>query len=303
MIETALALARWLQFAAAALLCGAPAFCLYALSPAAFVAERVWIRGVLVWAASVALIAAIFMLLAESAEMSGDLASAVDPGVIWSVASGTFFGAVWFVRLAFLAIFAVFVFRFEGGAIARVVLAILGCIIAASLAWQGHGGEGAGALGAWHRIADVVHLLAASIWIGALVVILRLLRREASAEASLDGLMRFSEIGPFVVAALILTGLVNAWALTAPRSLMQAIATPYAMVLAVKLVLFACMLGLAVVNRFTLTPKLAAALRGASDTPQAVAAARLSVAVETALAVLVLVAVAALGILEPPSAL
>jgi putative copper resistance protein D len=100
----------------------------------------------------------------------------------------------------------------------------------------------------------------------------------------------------------LVTGLVNAWALTAPHSISDALATDYARVLLIKIALFAMMLGLAALNRFSLTPRLAAAAdeRAAAA---AIAALRRSIAIETGRAALVLVAVAALGVMEPPSAL
>jgi putative copper resistance protein D len=302
MIETGLALARWLQFASAVLLCGVPAFCFYGMSSAAFAAKRAWIKRVLLWAVAVALIGALFMLFAESAEMSGDIASAADAGTILSVASGTFFGAVWFVRLALLAILAIFIIGFDGSGDDRFVLAVFGSLFAASLAWQGHGGEGAGALGAIHRVADIVHILAASVWIGALMVLVHLLARNAPGDAALYGLTRFSGVGPFAVASLVVTGLVNVWALAAPRPIVEAVSTPYAMVLGAKIALFTGMLGLAAVNRFAHTRNLAAALEEPSKTERAVAAVRQSVLIETVLAIFVLIAVAVLGVLEPPNA-
>jgi putative copper resistance protein D len=304
MLETGLAAARWLQFAVAMLLCGVPTFCLYGMAPAARAAERLWLRRLLVGAIAAGLIAALLLLMTESAEMSGDPVSAVDPATIWSVVSGTYFGAVWLARLALLAAFAILIFSASAARVGW--LAILGLAATASLAWQGHGGEGGAALGIIHRAADVAHLVAASIWIGALVVLAHLLSRASRnpdvAPAALYGLTRFSGIGALVVATLIASGLINAWALTAPRPILEALATPYAFVLGGKLALFVGMLGLAALNRYTLTPLLEQSLAGDVEVRAAIAGARWSVAIETSLAVLVLVAVSVLGVMEPPNA-
>jgi len=305
MIEAGLAAARWLQFAAAVLLCGAPAFCLYALTPSMLVREGVWLKRLWLGALSAAAVAALLTLLAESAEMSGGVASAIDPATIWSVAAGTYFGTVWFVRLALLLVLSTFAVRFGRSSLDGYLFASLGTVFAASLAWQGHGGEGAGMLGPMHRIADVVHMLAASVWIGALVVLTHLVNRGRAgadeAQAAHAALVRFSGVGPFVVAALILTGVMNTWALTAPRPWVAAIASPYAWVLALKLALFAGMLGLAALNRLALTPRLQAALAN-GGLEGAISNARRSVLIETVLAFFVLAAVSALGVMEPPSA-
>ena len=101
MIEIALVASRWMQFAPAAILCGAPAFYLYGL-PSGATGDAVWLRRLLLGATFVGVIAACLMLLAESAEMSGDGASAFKPDVVWAVMSDTFFGAVWIVRLILL---------------------------------------------------------------------------------------------------------------------------------------------------------------------------------------------------------
>ena len=63
--------------------------------------------------------------------------------------------------------------------------------------------------------------------------------------------------------------------------------------------MFASMLLLAAANRFWLTPRLSARLDSTSGLESAVAALRLSLLTETALAILVLAAVAWLGTLAP----
>ena len=71
------------------------------------------------------------------------------------------------------------------------LLAGLGGAAAASFAWTGHGADGR-----VHTGADVVHLLAAMIWLGALPVLaILVLDRRDPARASL-ALHGFSAIGP-----------------------------------------------------------------------------------------------------------
>jgi putative copper resistance protein D len=122
--------------------------------------------------------------------------------------------------------------------------------------------------------------------------------------AAAYGLSRFSGIGSLVVATLLVSGVVNAWALTAPHSIGEALATDYARLLLVKIALFAMMLALAALNRFSLSPRLAASAATNEDASgAAIVALRRNVLLETGLAALVLLAVAALGVMEPPSAL
>ncbi|HTY50701.1 MAG TPA: CopD family protein, partial [Steroidobacteraceae bacterium] len=115
------------------------------------------------------------------------------------------------------------------------------------------------------------------------------------------GLVRFSSLGPWVVAVLALTGVINAWALIGPASWRAILGTQYGLVLLAKLLLFAGMLVFAAHNRLRLTPGLEAALAAAAGSGPALRALRASLLAETVLAVLVLAAVAWLGTLEPPS--
>jgi putative copper resistance protein D len=108
-------------------------------------------------------------------------------------------------------------------------------------------------------------------------------------------LVRFSGAGPAIVVVLIFTGLINSWFLIGPENALSFARSPYGSALAIKIVLFGGMLLLAALNRYRLTPRLAAA-----DARSAVAALRLSLAGETALAFLVLCAVALMGTLDPP---
>ena len=305
MVEIALVVSRWLQFAAAAALCGVPAFFLYGIQPSARVAGRA--MKLLLASTLLGLAAAILMLLAQSAEMSGDPGSAFKPDVVWGVVSDTYFGVVWIVRFALLIAMAALVIALPVGRARWAVLTAVGVLVAASLAWMGHGREGEGALGIAHLYGDILHVLAASVWIGALVVLLQLLWLAAQGgdeerAVAARALSRFSGVGALVVATLLLTGLVNAWAMTAPHSLSEALNTGYFRLLLVKIALFATMLALAALNRFSLSPRLGSA-RDAFASKKAIVALRRSVLIETGLAVLVLVAVAALGVMEPPSAL
>jgi len=102
-----------------------------------------------------------------------------------------------------------------------VAQAILGALVVASFTWVGHGIYDSCLSGILHTGADVPHLLAAGVWIGAFVplrvLIMRSLktRSEGDAYAALEGLERFSGIGPAAVSILFATGLINSWFLVA----------------------------------------------------------------------------------------
>ena len=182
----------------------------------------------------------------------------------------------------------------------------LGFVTTASLAWMGHGAATEVALGPMHLLSDVVHALAAAVWIGALVALVLLaLNRSPSAAKNTalhTALRRFSGVGSAAVAVLVITGVINAWVLVGPGRVTDLLATPYGRVLALKVLLFAAMLALAAVNRFRLTPEFGRALYEDGQPKRALAALRRSLALETGTALLVLLLVAWLGTLAPPAA-
>jgi putative copper resistance protein D len=166
---------------------------------------------------------------------------------------------------------------------------LLSGLALASLAWSGHAAAGEGVAG-WGRIAaDMAHLLAAGVWLGALVGFVGLARR-AGPEAA-NALARFSGVGGAVVAVLAATGLINLFLDSDARPLTALTAGPWGWLLLAKLGAFAAMLALAAANRFVLTPRL--------RDSGAAGAIRLSLALETALGLAVLILVAVLGRLSP----
>jgi putative copper resistance protein D len=305
MLEAALLIGRFLQFAAASLLFGAPLFLLYGPS----IAPTGTVRRLLIGAAVAAIAASLILLAAQTGEMTGNAADAFDPATAWVVASDTHFGAVWSIRSALIVCSLIALSMLAPGRLLWVSQSLLGGLMLASLAFTGHGGMGEGGLGQIHLVADSLHLLAAGVWLGALPLLLLLIvgaQRDPNAnQAALIGLVRFSAIGPVVVSVLVLSGLINAWVLIGPEraleALGQAYGQAYGQVLAIKLVLVAAMLGFAAWNRWKLTPLLRAAIAGSSE-QTALRRLRLSVGAETALALLVLALVALLGTLEPPMA-
>jgi putative copper resistance protein D len=238
-----------------------------------------------------------------TASMTGRLAGAGDPTALVLVLGATEFGRVWLLRLVLLAALIVLLAIGRAAPAVSMLEIILAALVVASLAWVGHGGEGQGSGTVLHRLADAVHLLAGSLWIGALValVLLHRVARSTADEARVlaTALLRFSAIGPAVVVLLIFTGLINSWFLVGPEHALSLAASSYGLVLAAKIFLFAAMLLLAGVNRYWLTPQLSAALwrRQPGTTIRAL---RLSLIAETGLGFAVLAAVAALGTLAPP---
>lgn len=307
--------ARLLQFTFVLTLFGSSLFYLYGFNAgAANVPPRSWAwpHRILLIACLGALCATILWVMAETALLTSDVKNAVDPSWLWSIVSDSQIGRVHFLRFTLLLISLVVLWRLPQPRIRWTAQAILGALLVASFAWSGHGVRDQGSAGTVHTGADVLHLLAAGVWIGALVplgiLILRSLRTqtENDARVTYESLESFSGIGLAVVSVIVLTGLVNSWFLIGLVNWRRLFTTAYGLSLVVKLVLFGFMLILAAANRFVLSPRLGFivgdSVAGADPVGLAMAlrALRRSVLIETFLALLVVGAVALLGTLEPP---
>jgi putative copper resistance protein D len=244
--------------------------------------------------------------MAQAGEMTGVEADAFNANTVWAVATDTYFGHVWLTRLVFILAALGAAVSAPRNRLGWATQTAIGAAVAASLAWMGHGAADAGGGGLLHLVADLLHLLAAGAWLGALVpltILLNSANRNSDAAkvgAAEFALTHFSGIGPFIVALLILTGLVNSWFLVSPAHVFDLGRSPYGVALIVKLLLFGGMLALAGANRFVLGPRLSAARVAHDGERSAINVLRRSVLTETALAALVLVAVALLGTLAPP---
>ncbi|MDB5459465.1 MAG: copper resistance protein CopD [Caulobacteraceae bacterium] len=301
--------ARLAQFSAALILFGAPLFFIYGLPAkgAAAAASLRWPRPLFLGAAIVLLLGAWAALCAQTGIMTDAVGDALKPDVVASVVTGTQFGLITALRggLAILAGLTLWLVRPGRGL--WIALAGSGGVILASFAWSGHGAADEGPGGLLHLVADMIHLWAAGVWIGALAVLALLLaaaRRQpdpVALRALHRGLEGFSGVGTAVVAALIATGLVNSWFLIGPSHLLALFSALYGLLLIAKLIVFAGMLALAAANRFQLTPRLASALESGGSA-EAIGALQRSVAIECLAALAVIALVSMLGTIAPLSA-
>ena len=103
------------------------------------------------------------------------------------------------------------------------------------------------------RPAMFLHGVGVAFWLGALAPLVALLWSRKG--AALPVVQRFSRVAIPVVGVLALTGL--ALAIIQLESFGALVTTRYGIILSIKLVLVAALLGLAALNRFRLTPALA----------------------------------------------
>jgi copper resistance protein D len=291
MLELAVIAVRLLQYLGATVLFGSSLFFVYA-------APEVWPKRLLAGAAALLGLSSLLAIGAQASLFTGSLSAGLTGEALGAVVSSMDLGKAAVVRagaaaLAFLLLLA------PEARLIRLPVAGLAAIATASLAWMGHGAAGENSL---QLAADMIHALAAAIWLGALAAFVVLLRRRSGLAMLHAALCRFSRVGVPVVAVLVLTGLTNSWFLVGPDQVAALATTGYGRLLLVKLALFAGMLVLAARNRNRHTPAIAADLAASSPNPAHVVRLRRSIVCEAALGLGVLIAVAWLGTLAPPAA-
>jgi len=307
-METAVVLLRWAQYMTSFVVTGGALFALYALpagGPSSAVALG-WPRRLLGGSAALLVLASGLGLLLQTAVVAGSLAAALDPSTLASVITEMAMGAASLVRAAAAALALAVLLLAPQGRIGWIAAAALGGVATASMAWMGHGAATEGLAGGVHLLADLAHLAAAAVWIGALIFFVGLAsdrRRDADRTAAFHAaLAGFSSVGSGLVAVLVASGLVNSWFLVGPSGWPALAETAYGRLLLLKLVLFAAMVALAAANRFRLTPALRTALADPTRTDSAVVALRRSLWLELGAALAVVALVAWLGRLAPVTA-
>ena len=231
----------------------------------------------------------------------------VTDGTAWLVLSQTQFGLVWQLRMllgALLAACLTWRGAARSGQLAnalRVLASLCAGVYLGSLAFAGHGAEGLGLDQDIHLVADVLHLIAAGLWLGALVPLVLLLaclwrfQEDGWVSAAAQAGSRFSTLGILAVGILLFSGAINAaFLLTGMHSLID---TDYGRLLLLKLMLAGTMVGLAVINRQYLLPRLSD--RSEAATGSVVRNLIRSTLLEIALGIAIVCIVGALGIMPP----
>lgn len=291
---------RWALVADLMLLFGVPLFAIY--SAAAIRAEiTAPLRSSIAGIALVGILLSILGMAILAATMSGVPLAQIDTATLSILVTQTAVGTAFLVRLAATAVAFVLGLQRSGRRVIVFAVALCGAVALGSLAWSGHGVMDDGRTGTLHLVADIVHLLAAGVWVGALASLLWVLitARHGSTATSHRALADFASVGTASVALVLASGLVNSWLLVGPSNVLSLGTSLYGQLLLIKLVLFAGMASLAAINRFRLTPAMGTA-RTPDDARQALKRLRLSLTLETFAAIFILGLVAWLGTLEPP---
>lgn len=160
------------------------------------------------------------------------------------------------------------------------------------LLWNGHAASSSGVAGGLRLFIGGLHLLAASVWLGAIAGFLLLFAQRTSRRHLHPLLHAFATTGSVLVAVLVATGIlhyawIHDWQATPTLFPVQA----YDRWMLVKLLLFSAMLVLAALHRWWLVPRLSSSTETMT--------LRNSMRLELSLGVGVVAAVAILGTMSP----
>ena len=234
------------------------------------------------WLAAVALVSGIAWALLITASMAGSAAAAFDPDTIALVLGNTFFGQVWRWHLLINAVLLALLFTPWRSSM-PLRLGLSGLLLA-TLAPVGHGAMLDGLSGQLLILNQIVHLTCVAAWLGGLLLLVMILRQPSELRGVLQ---RFSGVGYWLVAGLLITGLINVRVLTGqwwPTPLFSG----FALILLIKAMIVLGMLGLALFNRLRV-----------EDCEQRIGTLRRSVMLEWLLGIGAVAAVSLLGTLPP----
>lgn len=288
----ALALCRLGQDAAALGLWGAWATLAWLVPPPLAAALDPGARRWTTAALAVAALATAAALPVLAASIGDGWQDAFDPETVGSVLADTNPGRAWAAQ----AVAAALLLAARGAPqrLRPAATALAAALFLAGLALTGHAAMHEGALGALHRANDILHVLSAGAWFGALVPVLAILHRldrpEWRNEAA-KALRRFSRAGHGAVALVLVSGALNA-ALVLGRWPVDP-SSAYETLLDVKVLAVAAMVGLALANRYVVVPRL-------GRTPEAaLAGLRRATLAELPLGLAAIALVAVFGLLDP----
>jgi copper resistance protein D len=267
--------------------------------------RHVW---VLAYVASV--VSLVLWFCAECVTMTGrTLLEALAPAQIWMVLGQTQFGRHYALHLGLMVLPGAYltIHRRGKGEMSGAEL-FAACVLSAGLlSHMSFFSHAAAMSGTWSGpllTSYAFHLVAAGTWLGGLLPLLMILlqahrhRDAAWTTFCWQAVRRFSPLGSVCVGTLLATGAVNALLLVGTWTTLTR--SDYGRLLLAKILLFAAMVGIAAVNKFRLTPDLAAPSRDARGGNVSPALRLLrSVAIEASAGLAILAMAATLGSMPP----
>ncbi len=213
-------------------------------------------------------------LITRSVEMSGQPVSEIS-SVLPLVLFKTHYGTVWLVRIGALVLLvaAKTIVRYRDTRPFLVLMLILALAVSMTSSASGHGSD-AGDFSV-PEIMDWLHLIAACLWGGGLMVLSfsvlpDLIAREEEAAPLISRVTgRFSAMAGAAVAIIAITAVYNFWADV--RSVAAMEQSTYGLVVVAKILLFGVLINFGAFNRYVSVPLLqewgggSAEIRGAVD--------------------------------------
>lgn len=209
--------------------------------------------------------------------------------ILPTVITETSFGRVALVQILLLALALCLPKRPVAGIGARGAMLAAGAAVVLQ-AWHLHGAAMTGGISLL-LVAEILHVLAAALWLGSLLPLLLFLRERPAAAAA--AARRYSPFGAACVLVLAATGFYQGLRLMG--SISDLWSGAYGWIVLFKVALFLVLIGIAWTNRFRLAPRLTR-----PDAAVSRAALVRNIACETAIGLLVVLAAALLASLSPP---
>lgn len=262
-------------------------------------------RAALTVVAICAPLLSIALMLVSIAAMMGAPIASLDWPMVEAMIIGTEMGMAFLIRLALLiaGLCALLARRAGRQATLIAVMCFAGALL--TLSWSGHAAATEGGLGLFHRLNNGVHLLATSLWLGAICWFLMLTvkaHRQPDLIPALP-LLRvmhgFAPLGVGLVAAAALTGVINAQLIFGLENSVAVLATPYGILLIAKVLLVGIMLAFGAHNASIGRRAVLDQRRETAEPNNALARLRRSLAGELLLAGGVIGLVAVLGMMSP----
>ncbi|SBS34141.1 Copper resistance protein D [Marinomonas spartinae] len=243
----------------------------------------------------------VLLTLPINVAMIGDGWSDVFSGSLWwPVVTETSAGLAWQISLIGGCILLLSNFFASNSKMVQkykmFLLLLGGGLILVSFSFTGHAQMNEGWRGVVHQLSDILHVFAGASWVGGLFALYFVFKVLSDTENSLfliKAVQRFSRLGMVSVSIIVCSGMINT--LLILGHLPFGLQNTYQAMLTGKILLVALMIGLAIRNRVVLAPMLGqSALRQGG-----IASLKKAIMLELGFGILVILAVAIFGVLDP----
>lgn len=167
----------------------------------------------------------------------------------------TSFGQIWRWQIVFAAL-ALLSLKLSSNLRLKVLL-LSALFLLITLGFTGHVTLHSGLLGDLHKINHGIHLISGGYWLGTLIPLLFCLRYLNKHEFHSDVIKtvtRFSHLGHLAVLSVIISGLLNTYLILQRWPIDYS--STYQILLSIKILLVAIMVGIALFNRYKLVPQM-----------------------------------------------